>query len=292
MLQFGHEPWIARSAYRRSSLSQLDDNDPDPNGDVTLVVSPPPRPQKYNANSTVTPVESNTATESTVASEPTAAVNDSKILKSRFRVSSKHLVLASAYFGKMLSPQWREGRELSANGTMELEVPDTDPDVFLIILNIIHSRKKRVPRAVSLEKLTELAVQTDYFQFQEALEPYPSVWVKELEKDIPAKYSGELVKWICVSWVFNYDDIFTSVTKIAQLQATDEIDILDMPIPAAIYSEWFRSDLLTKQLLTFQDTIDATRMAALSKIFTALRERRDEIEGAKIVCSYECDSLL
>lgn len=43
------------------------------------------------------------ATSSGTASEPTTTENDSKKPKSRFRISSKHLILASAYVEKMLS---------------------------------------------------------------------------------------------------------------------------------------------------------------------------------------------
>lgn len=75
----------------------------------------------------------------------------------------------------MLTPRWREGQELGANGSMEVNIPDTDPDALFIILNIIHCRGARIPRVVNLDTLTELAVLVDYFQCHDALEPYPSL---------------------------------------------------------------------------------------------------------------------
>lgn len=94
-------------------------------------------------------------------------------------------MLASVYFQKMFSGQWREGQELNANESVELEMPDTDPKAFLIILNIIHLRGSVVPQYVDLETLTELAVLTDYFQCHDALGPYPVLW-----REGQTKYPG------------------------------------------------------------------------------------------------------
>lgn len=52
-------------------------------------------------------------------------------------------MLVSAYFEKMLTPRWLEGQELDANGSIELNIIDTEPNTFLIILNIIHYRMAR-----------------------------------------------------------------------------------------------------------------------------------------------------
>lgn len=104
MLQFGRGPWIIQSTNWRKNSSQLDDNDSDPNGDVALVVSPPCSScsQRYNIDSMVAQTKPK-ATSSGTASEQTTTENDSKKPKSRFRISSKHLILASAYVEKMLS---------------------------------------------------------------------------------------------------------------------------------------------------------------------------------------------
>lgn len=220
----GGRPKVRRSGYRDTS-SQLTPDDPDPNGDAILVVSSPAQPRKYYRNSS--------ATQYTPGPGP---IPGNAGRETRFRVSSKHLALVSAYFEKMFTPQWWEGQELSSNGSIELKIPDTDPDAFLIILNIIHLRRRKIPSSVSLEMLTELAVLTDYFQCHEALEPYPSIWKDNIKKE-PAKYDDGLVKWICISWVFYYPDIFSEVTQIAQRQSMSEIDCLDLPIPESVYGE-------------------------------------------------------
>ncbi|EYE90758.1 uncharacterized protein EURHEDRAFT_417062 [Aspergillus ruber CBS 135680] len=175
----------------------------------------------------------------------------------------------------MLTPRWREGQELDANGSMELDITDTDPNTFLIILNIIHCRMARVPHVVDFDTLTELAVLADYFQCHEALEPYPSIWLRHLKNSVPSMYCRDLVKWIFISWVFNYDDIFTKVTRIVQLHADHDISLYNLPIPESIYS-----------------TINKTRRVALSTILAALKRRREYLENNdQPACCADCDSL-
>lgn len=142
------------------------------------------------------------------------------------------------------------------------------------MLNVIHCRTQ-VPHSVDLGMLTKLAVLTEHFGCHGALEPYPSIWLEVLKDKVPSTFCDELIKWICISWVFNYDGVFTKVTRIAQCQGTNDLDLLDLPIPESVYS-----------------AINNDRRAALSSIFAALRKRREELESKDILCSYECDSLL
>lgn len=241
---------VPRSGYRGTTSHPSNVNEPDPNGDVTLVVSPPVHPPLYkqHPSSFGTNVKSSFSFSATLASAPATSIGptvsstptESKPPKTRFRVSSKQLMLASAYFEKMLTPRWQEGQALGAGGSIELNIPETDPYTLLIILDIIHCRRARVPRVVNFDKLIDLAVLADYFQCHEALEPYPSIWLESLREEVPSVHSNMLVKWIFVSWVFNYDAIFSRVTRIAQRQATYDIYLLELPIPESIYGEWHR----------------------------------------------------
>lgn len=179
-------------------------------------------------------------------------------------------MLASVKFGKLLFPGWDYG----SKALTQPEFYDIDQDAFSIMLNIIYCRTQ-VPHSIDLGMLTKLAVLTDYFGCHEALEPYPSILLEGLKDEVPTTFSDELIKWICITWVFNYDDVFTKVTRIAQRQAPNDLDLLNLPIPESVYS-----------------VINNGRRAALSSIFAALRRRREELESKDILCSYECDSLL
>ncbi|OJJ31982.1 hypothetical protein ASPWEDRAFT_643803 [Aspergillus wentii DTO 134E9] len=207
---------IKRSGCVSTPLFPTDINEPDPNGDVTLIVTPRKKPQGLFSD-----IQSANPTE-----QPAT----------RFRVSSRHLMLASTYFEGRLSTRWPEGEELKNKGSVELQIPDADPDAFLIILNVIHGRLNRVPRVVTLETLTEVAILTDYFQCHEPLGLFPSKWVDSLRSPVPRPiYLGGL-NWILISWVFGIDDIFTSSTKFAQRQLTRNLtgNEFELPIPGNI----------------------------------------------------------
>ena len=76
----------------------------------------------------------------------------------RIRVSSTHLALASAYFKRNFKSGMSESITLRSEGFMEFRMEDEDPEVMLIIMNIIHGRFRQVPRSVDLDMLTKIAI--------------------------------------------------------------------------------------------------------------------------------------
>ncbi|RHZ72646.1 hypothetical protein CDV55_108401 [Aspergillus turcosus] len=225
--------------------------EPDPNGDVILVVSPPKQPRAY---------------------APSRAYPDGKAGDARYRASSKHLSLASRYFEKRLNKEWSEGKELQKKGCVEMVVPDTDPKAFLILLNLMHCRTQKVPTSVTFDELVELAVQVDYFKCHGVLGLYPARWIELLEAERPNTYCDEIVKWIFISGVFNDGALFASVTLLATRQTKDLINTLDLPIPLSITSE-----------------INMNRRGLLRRFFMFLEARQHELETGE--CSFTCDSL-
>ncbi|OJJ80061.1 uncharacterized protein ASPGLDRAFT_29341 [Aspergillus glaucus CBS 516.65] len=176
-----------------------------------------------------TPVDAAAETESIAKVKLVMGNHDPETHKSRFRVSSTKLMLASVKFGKILFPGWDYG----SKALTQPEVYDIDQNAFSIMLNIIYCRTQ-VPHSIDLGMLTKLAVLTDYFGCHEALEPYPSIWLEGLKDEVPTTFSDELIKWICISWAFNYDDVFTKVTRIAQRQAPNYLDLLNLPISVCL----------------------------------------------------------
>jgi hypothetical protein len=191
-------------------------SDHDPNGDVILMVSPPKKPRAY---------------------VPSRLYSDEDAGVVRYRASSKHLSLASQYFEKRLKKEWREGEELQKNGCIELDVPDTDPEAFSILLDLMHCRTQEVPTSVTFDELVELAVQVDYFQCHGVLGLYPARWIEPWKAKRPNAYCDETVKWIFVSGVFNDCELYASVTCLAIRQSKDFINTLDLPIPRSVTGE-------------------------------------------------------
>lgn len=114
----------------------------------------------------------------------------------RMRVSSSHLSLASPHFKRQLRGDWRESHILRSDGCVSLSLEDWDPDALLILMNVIHSQTRRIPRSISLEMLTKLAILLDYYEYIEVTELISEVWLNNLRESLPDTYCRDLILWI------------------------------------------------------------------------------------------------
>lgn len=79
-----------------------------------------------------------------------------------YRVSSRTLKLASAWFKRVLNKGgWAESSLDADEGKLHIKAEDWDPDVFLVVLNVCHLRNKEVPKALSVEMLADIALIAD-----------------------------------------------------------------------------------------------------------------------------------
>lgn len=152
------------------------------------------------------------------------------------RVSSRHLMLASRVFGAMLDDsKFREGATLHAEGSVEIELPDDDPDAFAIVLDIIHNRTREVPRKVTLHTLTQIAILVNKYEMLVAVEVFSDMWIRRLSKrGLPDNYTfwcEEVLSWLFISWVFEKPKIFKPMTKAIVQQAKLTVLPTDLPIP-------------------------------------------------------------
>ena len=154
----------------------------------------------------------------------------------RMRVSSKHLTLASPVFRSMFEVKYKEGLSLQSQGHAELLLPEDNPAAFLIILHLIHGQPRKVPRKITLNMLTELAILVDKYDLLEPVEMFLDYWLQDLTSTIPRTLDDDLLPWICISWVFKKSNIFKKVTKIAQMESEGLLDADHLAI-----SEWVLS---------------------------------------------------
>ncbi|KAI5868239.1 hypothetical protein GGS23DRAFT_544639 [Durotheca rogersii] len=190
----------------------------DPNGDMILTLENPGAPfavwHHDDANTSST------------------ALNQTKNPdRVTFRVSSRHLSLASARSTKMRH-RWDEKKK--ADGYLHISVEDWDTEALLIVLNIVHLRNRKVPCIVTLEMLSKLAVVADYFEFHEAVEPFSNTWIARLHPALPTSYNRDLILWIWVSHVFNANLLLKKLTYTAVQCCPGKMQDLGLPIPRSI----------------------------------------------------------
>ncbi|KAL5610525.1 hypothetical protein FOBRF1_006642 [Fusarium oxysporum] len=94
----------------------------------------------------------------------------------RMLVLGKHLELASSPFKKMLVGPFMEGI-VDISGRRWITASGWDPEAFNIVLTIMHGYHRDVPKSLSLEMLTKLAMIVDYYDCHESLELYADIWL-------------------------------------------------------------------------------------------------------------------
>jgi len=138
----------------------------------------------------------------------------------------------------MLGPNFEEGQRLRIEGSTDIALGDDDPDAFEILLNIIHGLTRKVPRRVSLEMLTKLAVLVNYYQMHEVVELFSDTWIDNLAREgLPLSYCPEAICWLLITWVFHKPREFREVSRVIELGCDETLeDDFDesVPIPPPI----------------------------------------------------------
>ncbi|KAL5330950.1 hypothetical protein ACEPPN_000477 [Leptodophora sp. 'Broadleaf-Isolate-01'] len=179
---------------------------------------------------------------SSVGSASTAScMMKPEIQEVQMRVSSRHLILASATFRVSLSSDgFPEGRRLRTEGNAVISLADEDPDAMVILLHIIHGLTRKVPRQVSLEMLSKLAFLVNHRQMHEVVEPFSDSWIENLKRDsLPSSYTPEVLSWLFIFWMFRKEDNFRKMSQILEQETDHSLeDTADAGplVPASIIS--------------------------------------------------------
>lgn len=202
----------------------------DPRGEVILIV-----PGIENAKDPAA-LEDGLDPDTVGQSPATSAIETKQRKDIRIQVFAKHLMRGSSYFDKLLNGNWKEGREFKENGSIEITVESWDMDPFLVVLHIIHGDLLKVPRALNLRKLGNVAVIADYYGVLE-VRFFVDIWMDPLEDMVPhhgSKCSDDIVSWLWISYFFQDAELFETCTFVLMNEGEDEIDSCGYPIPATI----------------------------------------------------------
>jgi len=173
---------------------------------------------------------------------PTEKKKDKDLLSSHdvhCVVSSRHMMLASRHFEAILSGEFNEAMTLKSTGHVTISLQD-DLESMIILLNIIHGAGRKVPRQVSLEVLSKLAILVSKFDMLPTIEFFSDTWIDNLQREgLPKSYDENVLPLVFVFWVFDRPAEFKNMTRLAQQESTEELedDAKDIPIQHNIISE-------------------------------------------------------
>ncbi|KAJ0162450.1 hypothetical protein CTA2_4530 [Colletotrichum tanaceti] len=199
--------------------------------------------------------------------------------KIKYLVSSRHLSLASNYFQAKFKGPWMEASTKHADGRYHVDASDWDSRALLTLMQAMHGRHRAIPRQVTLEMLAKMAVLVDYYDCLEVIEIFSSMWIESLKNKLlnglPTQYGRDMVLWLLISHVFQQDDVFSQMTKIAVTQSKEPVLTMELPIPSIVTDliEWQRQDAIEFIVKTLQDLLGTLRKG---------------LSG----CDFECSSIL
>lgn len=169
--------------------------------------------------------------------------------ETRIKVSSRHLSLASRHFRDRFRHLDRVDDAASDDGRVHVTLPGAghDPAAVILVMDILHGRGRKVPRAVGLETLARVAVIVDTLRCLEVVEVYAERWFEALllpgSGAVPAvegEYGRDLVLWLYASYVFRRADVFQRVTRTAVLRSDGPVRSLGLNLREGIISEFTR----------------------------------------------------
>lgn len=154
-------------------------------------------------------------------------------------VSSRHMMLASEHFHTLLSGPTEEAAILKSTGHVTIPI-SVDPDTLIILLNIIHGKTREVPRQVSLDLLRKLAVMVSGFKILGSVEFFADTWIENSKGELPAGYTGEVLSWLFVFFVFERAEEFRDMTRITQRECDEKFDedARELLLPVGLIGEF------------------------------------------------------
>jgi hypothetical protein len=161
-------------------------------------------------------------------------------------------MLASRYFHTILGGDFPRAMTLRTGGNVTIPLQD-DLDSMIILLNIIHGAGRKVPRQVSLDVLSKLAVLVSKFEMLSTVEFFSDTWIDNLQRGgLPKGYNENVLPLVFVFWVFDRPDEFRDMTRLAQRESTEKLedDVGNMPILHGIIGK-SQSHRLEVSALTF-----------------------------------------
>lgn len=143
-----------------------------------------------------------------------------RITEYRYRVSSRHLCLASGYFKAMLEGPWKESAGTSQNPGIVRITTYKNPTAFLLLMKILHGFHAAVPNTLPAGVLGDLTLMADFFQCLDRVAVFARTWLNNVMDPtwaIVRRMSESHHQYILAAWVFDHEEVFQMATHAAIL---------------------------------------------------------------------------
>ncbi|KAK5169578.1 uncharacterized protein LTR77_005555 [Saxophila tyrrhenica] len=144
--------------------------------------------------------------------------------RTKLQVRSSVLTVSSKVFKALLSPQFKEGAELAGAGSVEIALPEDDPEAMAIMCKVLHlwGRNDIEPRSLTTEQLLNVAVPPDKYGCTRAMRRAAEQWIKQLEKVVD---HTKLHSLIAACFYFDHEPMWRLVSRAFVFESTEARDL-------------------------------------------------------------------
>ena len=105
----------------------------------------------------------------------------------------------------LFNPCWQESKPASGESWV-VELPEDPAEPMEIILDIIHGRFERIPKALSLQDLCDLLALTNKYDMTGVLRPWCAQWIKAARK--PDLDTDNTLRSLFIAWELGDEHLF------------------------------------------------------------------------------------
>ncbi|KAH7123311.1 hypothetical protein B0J13DRAFT_628462 [Dactylonectria estremocensis] len=160
----------------------------------------------------------------------TTTPEDDQSPPARIRVSSTQLMFALPVFEKMTSGSWQESAS-PGFWLREIKVSDYDPDVFVLVLDVIHGHLRNVPEKIGIYLFTKATIVVNYYECHEAFTVMSGRWYDSLDPASINKYDKDAMLCMLISWVFRRQDDLKVMTNLNLNHGKVSVVVPSLPLP-------------------------------------------------------------
>ena len=201
-----------------------------------------------------------------------------------FRVSAKHLSMASPIFRRMIKGDFQESRP-NDQGLLELRTSDWNAQALLVLLDIIHGHHSHVPERLSQEHVAHIGLVADYYDCSDIVQVFYRGWEARfveywddswpnIKKHVLDSFGKKEQFQLFITWTFQSDQVFSHLATHAILTSTGPIETY-LPVPSNVI-----------------DKLEERRIELLDQLFDVLYNLQESLLEGSVGCCQECSCRL
>ena len=136
-----------------------------------------------------------------------------------FVVSSHVMSLMCGPWSAMLDPE----RHFTEANYDTISLYGDDPSALKILFRIAHLQFDLVPRSLTVNELMHVSVVVDKYQAMKLVQLFLSSWGESFAAETN-QGSDAYEDWLCIAWVFGWDEIFELATTNIILDCTTNVE--------------------------------------------------------------------